>query len=88
MAFDVAGEAAVFGQEEGPVCPFLYGDCQGAEVVVDTDKVSAILVKPAAGRINQAVRVFLLYHSGDPGSVKLPPSFVEGDPDGDGGEEF
>ena len=54
---------------------------------MDTDKVTAVLVKPAAGRINQAALILCTDKGSETDGVKLSPALVEKTPDGDGGKE-
>ena len=54
---------------------------------MDTDKVTAVLVKPAAGRIDQAALILCTDKGSETDGVKLSPALVEKTPDGDGGKE-
>ena len=72
--------SAVFRQRHHPV--FLRCDRKPPSVVVYAVHIPALLVKPAAGLIDQPRSVQSAQLLRDPGGIKLPPSFVKRNPHG------
>ncbi len=83
MAFDAAGIAAVFGEDKGPV---VFDHIQFAEIVMNAFKISAALVEPAACLVNGAGFVLFADKLCNAAGIELSPAFVEGNPNGDGGD--
>ena len=92
MSVNVAGEAAILGQEEGPaflmLLPFSGSNLKTPEVIVYADKVSGTLIEPAACRVDEPCRILCADGLCNTYRIKLSPALVKRTPDGNGGEEF
>ena len=77
-------EPAVLGYGKGPAF-FVPFHPEPAEIIMFTDKIAALLIKPAAGAFHQTARIQAFHFLTGLRRVELPPAFIKKHPAYNGG---
>ena len=82
MCFYVVYRSAILGENDGSAVPDYL---QPSEIIVDTAYIPALLVKPAAGVVDQPGLIPVADQFFSFQGIELSPAFVEQDPESDTG---